>query len=381
VRWWRYWLAGEQNGAMDGPVLTAYLQDPLPPAGCYTHVPGRWVTEPEWPSPRIRPWTLRFGAGALTETAAAGAVSFSGVQTAGMDAGSWCPYGEVADWPGDQRAMDGMSACFTSAPLEADVDVLGFPRLVLRLASDRPLALVSARLCEVAPDGASTLVSRGQLNLAHRDSHEHPAPLVPGQPYDVMLDLDACGHRFAAGNRVRIGLSPTYWPFAWPSPEPVTLTLDQAGSSLTLPVRPVRPDDDPAPDMGEPEESRPLELEQLSVGGKGRTITRDLAAGRADLAYEWDVGGRYRLPANGLEFEDRILAVYSIAEGDPLSASVRVEADGWFGRGDWRTRAETVSEMRADAHEFTVACSLRAYEGPELAFARDWEFRIARDHG
>jgi hypothetical protein len=302
------------------------------------------------------------------------------VQAAGVDAGSWCPYGEVADWPGDQRAMDGMSACFTSKPLEADTDVLGFPRLTLRISSDRPLALVSARLCEVAPGGASTLVTRGQLNLAHRESHEHPSPLPPGEPVDVTFDLDACGHRFAAGNRLRIGLSPTYWPFAWPSPEPVTLTLDCARSELMLPVRPPAPEDASPPDMGEPEEAARLELEQLSAGGRGRTITRDLAAGRTDLSYEWDVGGRYRLPSNGLEFEDRILTVYSIVDGDPLSAAVRVEADGWFGRDGWQTRAETVSEMTSDAREFSVRCSLRAFEGDVLAFERDWTFRIPRDH-
>ena len=381
VRWWRHWLCGEQNGVMDGPMLTAYLQDPLPPAGCYTHVPGRWVTEPQWPSARIRPWTLRFGPDTLNDDAGAGAVAFSGVQSAGVDAGSWCPYGEVADWPGDQRAMDGMSACFTSAPLDSDVDVLGFPRLTLRIASDRPLALVSARLCELAPDGASTLVTRGQLNLAHCESHEHPSPLVPGEPVLVTFDLDACGHRFAAGNRIRIGLSPTYWPFAWPSPEPVTLTVECGESGLTLPVRPAQPQDADPPDLGEPEESRRLELEQLSVGGKGRSITRDLATGRTDLVYEWDVGGRYRLPSKGLEFEDRILTVFSIVDGDPLSASVRVEADGWFGRGEWQTRAETVTEMRADASEFAIDCSLRAFEGDQIACEREWTFRIPRDHG
>ena len=43
---------------------------------------------------------------------------------AGLDAGSWCPYGEPADWPGDQRAMDGMSLCFTSDPLEERLEIL-----------------------------------------------------------------------------------------------------------------------------------------------------------------------------------------------------------------------------------------------------------------
>ena len=41
-------------------------------------------------------------------------------------------------------------------------------------AVDRPVALVAARLSDVAPDGAATRVSYGLLNLTHRESHEHP---------------------------------------------------------------------------------------------------------------------------------------------------------------------------------------------------------------
>ena len=45
-----------------------------------------------------------------------------------------------------------------------------------------PVAYLSARLCEVLPDGTSILVSRGILNLTHRESHSDPEPLVPGAP-------------------------------------------------------------------------------------------------------------------------------------------------------------------------------------------------------
>ena len=41
---------------------------------------------------------------------------------------------------------------------------------------------VVARLCDVGPDGASTFVSVGALNLTHRDGHAEPQPLVPGEP-------------------------------------------------------------------------------------------------------------------------------------------------------------------------------------------------------
>src|SRR4029078_6530326 len=208
-----------------------------------------------------------------------------GGRGAGWDAVPWCPYGEVADWPGDQRAMDGMSQCFESAPLDEDIEILGFTDVHLELVSDRPDALISVRLCEVTPDGASTLVTRAQLNLTHRESDEHPTALTPGQRFSATGRRDACGHRFAAGNRLRIGLSPPYWPWAWPSPEPVTLTVIAGASSLLLPGRAPQPGAPDLPGFGGPEESAPLPVDVVHGAPAGRSMRRDLATGRVDLVY------------------------------------------------------------------------------------------------
>ncbi|MGG7381587.1 CocE/NonD family hydrolase C-terminal non-catalytic domain-containing protein, partial [Escherichia coli] len=66
-----------------------------------------------------------------------------------------------AENPPDQRAEDGRSLCFDSEPLEEPLEILGFPEAVLTVTVDRPLALVACRLCDVAPDGSSLLVTRG----------------------------------------------------------------------------------------------------------------------------------------------------------------------------------------------------------------------------
>src|SRR5207237_210585 len=107
------------------------------------------------------------------------------------------------------------------------------------------------RLCDVAPDGSSTLVTRGLLNLAHRSSHEEPKELVPGEHYTVTVRLNAIAHAFLPGHRLRVAVSPTYWPWAWPSPAPVTLSVFDA--RLDLPVRRPRADDDGLPPFGPPE--------------------------------------------------------------------------------------------------------------------------------
>ena len=274
IRWFDHWLKGEQNGIMDEPMLRALIQEPLPPRSCYTEIPGRWVAERAWPPAGTsqRVLHLTAGGGLADQPGPERRIDFSGLQVAGLDAGSWCPYGEVADWPGDQRAMDGMSQCFESAQLDEDIEILGFTDVHLELVSDRPDALISVRLCEVTPDGASTLVTRAQLNLTHRDSDEHPTPLTPGERFRATVRLDACGHRFAAGNRLRIGLSPTYWPWAWPSPEPVTLGVIAGASRAVLPVRARQPEDETLPEFGPPEESQRLEMVELKPGAAGRSI-------------------------------------------------------------------------------------------------------------
>ncbi len=53
VRWWDHWLNGADNGVMDEPLLRAWIQEPIVPSVRQPQRPGRWVSEPQWPSPRI----------------------------------------------------------------------------------------------------------------------------------------------------------------------------------------------------------------------------------------------------------------------------------------------------------------------------------------
>ena len=67
--------------------------------------------------------------------------------------------------------------------------------------------MVAVRLTDVSPDGTSALVSFGILNLAHRDTHEHPSPLRPGQFYDVAVTLKPIAQVVPKGHRLRVAIS------------------------------------------------------------------------------------------------------------------------------------------------------------------------------
>ena len=90
--------------------------------------------------------------------------------------------------------------------------------LHLDVAANTPAAFVAVTLSEVLPDGAATRISYGLLNLTHRDGHEELKPLEPGRRYKVRIQLNECGQRIGAGNRLRLAISSAYWPIVWPSP-------------------------------------------------------------------------------------------------------------------------------------------------------------------
>jgi predicted acyl esterase len=243
LRWWDYWLKGIETGIMSEPMLRVWMQESIEPDPHCTLWPGRWVAEPTWSSPNISTHAYCLNnADSLDETPAAESqLDYLGVQYAGLDSAIWCAHGLPADLVPDQRVEDGLSLTFTSAPLAETMEILGRPEVTLTLAVDRPNAVLAVRLCDVSPTGSSALVSRGLLNLTHRDSHEHPTILEPGKRYTITVRLNAKAHSLPAGHRWRVAISTTYWPWAWPSPEPVTLSLVTGkASQLKLPVRPIR---------------------------------------------------------------------------------------------------------------------------------------------
>jgi predicted acyl esterase len=379
VRWCDHWMKGRETGIMDEPLYRVWMQEGLPPQTCYTERPGRWVGEDHWPSPRIEARRMALGAGGVLGGPGAGVARVCSPLWVGLNAGEIGRYGGDADWPGDQREDDGGSLVFLSEPLAERVEILGAPRLHLRFASDKPLALVAARLNDVWPDGRSARVTLGLLNLTHRNGHDAPEALVPGEMTGAVVEMDDIAHAFEAGHRIAVALSTVYWPVAWPSPELVTLTVHCGESWLELPVRPPRPEDAQLRAFDPPEAAETTPHRYLPVEEHPRRITRDLLSGRMTVDF-----GRWtetkEMPDIGQTYAARGLVRHEITEGDPLSARTltdyRVEV----------TRADTVIEhhstgvLSCDATQFRVEMELVIREGGAEVFRRRWDERIARDH-
>jgi putative CocE/NonD family hydrolase len=373
-------LRGEGEGLDAEPALRAWLQEPVAPRPGYDERPGRWVAEEQWPPSGREPRRLFLTGNGLRDAAGPNAEhEHAGSLAHGVDGPTWLPWGAPGELASDQRAEDGRSLAFDTAPLDERVEILGEPTLELEVVTESETGQLAARLCDVAPDGASTLVTFGLLNLCHADGHADPQPLVPGTPVRVRLSLTAIGYAFPPGHRIRLALSSCYWPWAWPAPGSLRLRFRTgARAILELPVREPQPLDAQLSRLPPPQPARAPEHEQLTPVGVRREVRREIGSGRHESETEMSYFGSFRL-SDGLVYAERGRDWFSALEGDPLSAEARSAWEIEIGRGDWQTRVVVESSMRGDATAFHLDDRLDAFAGAELVCSRRWTIRIPRD--
>jgi hypothetical protein len=228
------------------------------------------------------------------------------------------------------------------------------------------------------PDGSVARISYGLLNLTHRESHEHPTALEPGKFYEVGIQLNEIGHRFAAGNRLRLAISSAYWITVWPSPEPATLSIRSGSSRLSLPARPARAEDAKLAPFPPSEGATPLRKTLLEPGAPHRTITTDVATGRT-LFQRVDDTGSFRV--DDIDLTIRIMRDHrsTIFPDDPTSAKTVTFWRRSYGRGEWKVSAESRITLASDRENFKVTATLDAFEGDRRIFSKNWDETIKRD--
>jgi putative CocE/NonD family hydrolase len=384
VRWWDHWLRGVDSGIMDEPMLRVWMQESIPPQPFYDDRPGRWIAEESWPSAGIVDRCFHLNPGRLDpEPAADAEISFRSPQTTGLRAGEWCAFGAEGEMPLEQRPDDGRSQTFDTEPLPERLEILGAPIVRLEVIVDKPDALVAIRLNDVAPDGASTQVTYGLLNLAHRHGHERPEPLRPGQRTAVTVTLNDIAHAFPAGHCIRLAVSTSYWPIAWPSPETFTLTLCTGSSTLTLPERPpLASDQEPWP-FGWPEAAPSIEPKKLRLFPLKRTVENDRTTNETIYTLESDAGEfggatLARIEAIDMDAGYRLHRQHRIGETDPLSARTELSQELVMRRSDWSVRVVVRTRLSSTREQFRFEGELQVFEDDRPAAERRWELDIPR---
>lgn len=356
LRWWDYWLKGIATGVMDEPMLRAWMTESVKPATHHDVLPGRWIAEPSLPPPgRTSQRLFLTDEGLRDAMATLTPRTVCSPQTVGKCAGEWVPFGRGRDQAGDQQEDDARSLVFETPPLDSPIEILGAAIATLDIASDRPLANLAVRLCDVHPSGESLRVSYGVLNLTHRDGHEKPALLKTGQRYRVRIQFNDAGSVFPAGHRLRLALSTAYWPMIWPSPEQATLSIFDG--TLDLPLRPRQTADATLPPLPGPESAPPEKPTRLRHG---------------DMRIE-------RIERIDLELGTQYRSRFHVEEHDPLSAVVELGQIQTMSRKAWQTRIETHIRLSSTRNAFLLQGGLQAWEGTKEVCRRDWDRSIPRD--
>jgi hypothetical protein len=323
TRFFDYWLKGVDDGVMAEPPITLYVQHYDPPAADRTITSGVWRCEAGWPLERSIEQSLYLtspGALVAEPPAAMSAVTYNYNPTVGTTFGMFSASSPLV-LPVDQRLEEAYSESWTSAPLTEPLEILGYARVVLNVSMTTDVATVVARLIDVAPNGTAALVTKGILNLTHRDSHETPTPLVPGQRYEVTVPLDATSWLFEPGHRIELGLSGSDFPNTWPSPEPYVGTIylgEDVSSRLILPIIGPQEPALPTPNLHPPAPSEPTA--EVQAERPIWRVSRDHMAGATEVFLR--TAHRARV-GEDIEFSRGSEMNAVASERDPARASVR----------------------------------------------------------
>lgn len=220
LRWFDYWLKGIDNGVTDEPPVHYGVSEP---SGA-----TEWKSAPRLPLPeaQYRARWLAAGGG-LSEAQPRDGTTVSYEVDHEVSLGAMGRHSYYVDDlyinTVDLNARAERCLTFTSEPLEADLEIVGWPALELEVSTDSDRGAVAATLEQIGADGGAAYLSEGFINFAHRRTaadpggHEGPvwhswskgdlAPVEPGAAMDVRLELYPIACRIRAGERLRLTLA------------------------------------------------------------------------------------------------------------------------------------------------------------------------------
>lgn len=228
LRWFDYWLKGEENGILEEPAVRLYRP---------------WKkqveAEEEWPPPGIRNHTIYLGRdeGLFKLTSKPRgrreeAVLQPRLLTPANSGPSIVrPQAMGLFVPGPRREAGGGFFSFTTSPAKRDFELLGAPRLHLRVVPRDRRAQVNALLYDVPPDdqGLPRLITYGTATLEG---------VEPGKEMERVVELFAADYLLPRGHRFRLTLSGSNPTFVLPVPgKGLRVVYGEGLSYLELPLR------------------------------------------------------------------------------------------------------------------------------------------------
>jgi putative CocE/NonD family hydrolase len=220
LRWFDFWLKGEDNGILNEPQVKIFVMGE-----------NVWRDENEWPLART--WYIDYyfhSNGNANTLNGDGALSADAPGPEPIDVYLYDPrhpvptYGGANMLPGsalhylhgpkDQRAIEARSdvLVYSTPPLEQAVEVTGPVTVTLFASSSAVDTDFTAKLVDVHPDGYAQNLTDGIIRARYRESEKQPSLLEPGKIYEYNIDLWATSNVFKAGHCIRVEISSSNFP-------------------------------------------------------------------------------------------------------------------------------------------------------------------------
>lgn len=217
-RWFTRYLYDVPNGVEGEPKATVQRED------------SSWVDEPEWPAPQAKevsfhPTPGGNERGGLQASKAAGRT----VETLKDDSGKLAQ--DLAAAPSSPNRL-----AYVTEPAKKPVRLSGTPHADLTLSFDRPAANVTAMLVDQAPDGSTSVITRGWTDPQNRDGIDHTAPIVPGTPYRLEVGMQPDDYVLPAGHRLGFVVLSSDHDFTLRPKPGAGLSLDLSATQVRLPL-------------------------------------------------------------------------------------------------------------------------------------------------
>ncbi|MBI3649459.1 MAG: CocE/NonD family hydrolase [Acidobacteria bacterium] len=219
IRWFEYWLKGQQNGIMNEPPVRYYVMGDVTDA----KAPGNeWRTAASWPPPaKITSYYLSANGGLATaqppEANSSDTYQYDPKNPVPTIGGANL---NIKKGPMDQRAIGDRKDVlkYQTPVLSAPLEVTGKVSVELFVESDAPDTDFMAKLVDVYPDGTERLVLDSAFRVRFREGFNKEVFMKKGEVYKITIDLWNTSLIFNKGHRLAIHISSSNDPRFDPNP-------------------------------------------------------------------------------------------------------------------------------------------------------------------
>jgi len=212
IRWFDHWLKGLDNGINREPAVRYFVIGS-----------AKWKAADAWPPEgmdEVVYYLSSSGNAGQAESSGLLMQEFPGEEPCDMytyDPNDPVPTlwtRELFTVPSDRRSLEYRQDIlyYRTPPLEQDVEVVGYPEVVLYASSSAPDTDFFARLVDEHPKGPALEVCYGMVRARHRNSLDREELLTPGEITMFRIKLGPTACRFLKGHRIRLEITSSDFP-------------------------------------------------------------------------------------------------------------------------------------------------------------------------